>query len=163
MCWRSHPHPSHESPGNIRAPRARLCQVKTVRSFIPFLGLADVVFCFEMKPFTVVLHEIGGVEIVRSEEHTSELQSQSNLVCRLLLEKKKCSQTARRWTWRSRNTWTSARTTSFTRFPTNLRRPWRACSSRWSRKHTWAARKYATRSASRAQERLRAATWSTAS
>src|SRR2546430_12896719 len=31
----------------------------------------------------------------RSEEHTSELQSQSNLVCRLLLEKKKrgaCSQ-----------------------------------------------------------------------
>src|SRR2546430_4269721 len=29
------------------------------------------------------------VENVRSEEHTSELQSQSNLVCRLLLEKKK--------------------------------------------------------------------------
>src|SRR5205085_10569081 len=29
------------------------------------------------------------VGIVRSEEHTSELQSQSNLVCRLLLEKKK--------------------------------------------------------------------------
>src|SRR2546430_11446165 len=27
----------------------------------------------------------------RSEEHTSELQSQSNLVCRLLLEKKKTS------------------------------------------------------------------------
>src|SRR2546430_4043346 len=30
---------------------------------------------------------IGAAE--RSEEHTSELQSQSNLVCRLLLEKKK--------------------------------------------------------------------------
>src|SRR2546430_5415411 len=30
---------------------------------------------------------LGGVP--RSEEHTSELQSQSNLVCRLLLEKKK--------------------------------------------------------------------------
>src|SRR2546430_9568597 len=28
----------------------------------------------------------------RSEEHTSELQSQSNLVCRLLLEKKKIKQ-----------------------------------------------------------------------
>src|SRR2546430_10984175 len=28
-------------------------------------------------------------ERVRSEEHTSELQSQSNIVCRLLLEKKK--------------------------------------------------------------------------
>src|SRR2546430_13240297 len=30
-----------------------------------------------------------GTTVVRSEEHTSELQSQSNLVCRLLLEKKK--------------------------------------------------------------------------
>src|SRR2546430_3166786 len=29
---------------------------------------------------------------LRSEEHTSELQSQSNLVCRLLLEKKKMIQ-----------------------------------------------------------------------
>src|SRR2546430_8975574 len=29
----------------------------------------------------------------RSEEHTSELQSQSNLVCRLLLEKKKTNST----------------------------------------------------------------------
>src|SRR2546430_10322646 len=29
-----------------------------------------------------------GLAISRSEEHTSELQSQSNLVCRLLLEKK---------------------------------------------------------------------------
>src|SRR5688572_32211915 len=33
--------------------------------------------------------EMGHFGIVRSEEHTSELQSQSNLVCRLLLEKKK--------------------------------------------------------------------------
>src|SRR2546430_10362416 len=30
-----------------------------------------------------------GSTVMRSEEHTSELQSQSNLVCRLLLEKKK--------------------------------------------------------------------------
>src|SRR2546430_8565825 len=30
----------------------------------------------------------------RSEEHTSELQSQSNLVCRLLLEKKKTQQSS---------------------------------------------------------------------
>src|SRR2546427_3455403 len=33
--------------------------------------------------------ELAGVVRLRSEEHTSELQSQSNLVCRLLLEKKK--------------------------------------------------------------------------
>src|SRR5688572_31230692 len=32
--------------------------------------------------------------VYRSEEHTSELQSQSNLVCRLLLEKKKKKQAA---------------------------------------------------------------------
>src|SRR2546430_13579473 len=31
----------------------------------------------------------GVTDVLRSEEHTSELQSQSNLVCRLLLEKKK--------------------------------------------------------------------------
>src|SRR5207237_9069908 len=30
---------------------------------------------------------------LRSEEHTSELQSHLNLVCRLLLEKKKCKKT----------------------------------------------------------------------
>src|SRR2546430_10322454 len=33
--------------------------------------------------------DCGRVPSSRSEEHTSELQSQSNLVCRLLLEKKK--------------------------------------------------------------------------
>src|SRR5437016_11359811 len=42
----------------------------------------------------VVRAEEGGVavehlEVLRSEEHTSELQSLTNLVCRLLLEKKK--------------------------------------------------------------------------
>src|SRR2546430_7239488 len=38
-----------------------------------------------------VHHPLAGVRVEphRSEEHTSELQSQSNLVCRLLLEKKK--------------------------------------------------------------------------
>src|SRR2546430_17732790 len=34
------------------------------------------------------LHHIVSDDQHRSEEHTSELQSQSNLVCRLLLEKK---------------------------------------------------------------------------
>src|SRR5688572_14030033 len=36
-----------------------------------------------------LLNEKGFTVFARSEEHTSELQSQSNLVCRLLLEKKK--------------------------------------------------------------------------
>src|SRR2546427_5865159 len=35
---------------------------------------------------------VRGALVRRSEEHTSELQSQSNLVCRLLLEKKKKNQ-----------------------------------------------------------------------
>src|SRR3954463_16829423 len=41
--------------------------------------------------YTLSLHEssdLGGRRIIRSEEHTSELQSHDNLVCRLLLEKK---------------------------------------------------------------------------
>src|SRR2546430_12748502 len=52
-----------------------------------------------------LVHELGELDHLpaeehepeerRSEEHTSELQSQSNLVCRLLLEKKK-STTKRR-------------------------------------------------------------------
>src|SRR2546430_5289934 len=37
----------------------------------------------------VVTEPLGVLVDHRSEEHTSELQSQSNLVCRLLLEKKK--------------------------------------------------------------------------
>src|SRR2546430_7173560 len=38
---------------------------------------------------TTSMEPAADVVDVRSEEHTSELQSQSNLVCRLLLEKKK--------------------------------------------------------------------------
>src|SRR2546430_9613808 len=41
----------------------------------------------EIKTLSERIKEMSGVS--RSEEHTSELQSQSNLVCRLLLEKKK--------------------------------------------------------------------------
>src|SRR2546430_8456802 len=39
--------------------------------------------------FQVAMQGITAARIFRSEEHTSELQSQSNLACRLLLEKKK--------------------------------------------------------------------------
>src|SRR2546430_7818162 len=44
----------------------------------PFLGVRGILTHYQQLPIKV-----------RSEEHTSELQSQSNLVCRLLLEKKK--------------------------------------------------------------------------
>src|SRR5438270_7733737 len=55
--------------------------------------------CFQsgwaVRDYTAEPGSGGAVSVVafgpaaRSEEHTSELQSQSNLVCRLLLEKKK--------------------------------------------------------------------------
>src|SRR2546427_5933551 len=41
------------------------------------------------KPDTLLFNKVTIKNATRSEEHTSELQSQSNLVCRLLLEKKK--------------------------------------------------------------------------
>src|SRR2546427_7446712 len=63
--------------------------VEGVHEPVPHAG--DVVFLAR------VLERVGDVDGApqvpdserRSEEHTSELQSQSNLVCRLLLEKKK--------------------------------------------------------------------------
>src|SRR5207244_5604959 len=39
--------------------------------------------------YPVSLRRIMGITAIRSEEHTSELQSPDHLVCRLLLEKKK--------------------------------------------------------------------------
>src|SRR2546430_7302617 len=49
---------------------------------------AEIVYC---RAASTRLNHRGasGTMTQRSEEHTSELQSQSNLVCRLLLEKKK--------------------------------------------------------------------------
>src|SRR5438270_7427469 len=55
--------------------------IKRLRLPTGFALLADRQFSAHCRGI------VGG--ILRSEEHTSELQSQSNLVCRLLLEKKK--------------------------------------------------------------------------
>src|SRR5438046_4236270 len=49
---------------------------------------ADRVVLEAQAPHSLGLPEVTAVED-RSEEHTSELQSLTNLVCRLLLEKKK--------------------------------------------------------------------------
>src|SRR2546430_11504985 len=53
------------------------------KSAIPFPSYASVSSVFALCGFQACRRSS------RSEEHTSELQSQSNLVCRLLLEKKK--------------------------------------------------------------------------
>src|SRR5256886_8918688 len=49
----------------------------------------DGIDLFRPRADRAFLTEIDAGRRARSEEHTSELQSQSNLVCRLLLEKKK--------------------------------------------------------------------------
>src|SRR2546427_6643637 len=49
----------------------------------------QVLYCMAGQATELLLVLSQGVTGERSEEHTSELQSQSNLVCRLLLEKKK--------------------------------------------------------------------------
>src|SRR2546427_8001061 len=69
-----------------RPPRSTLFPYTTLfRSLHGVMERADL----EAELVREVLHQRHFVGPVRSEEHTSELQSQSNLVCRLLLEKKK--------------------------------------------------------------------------
>src|SRR2546429_2569749 len=46
-------------------------------------------FGFQVRRFQLEIPLCRAVGVVRSEEHTSELQSRLHLVCRLLLEKKK--------------------------------------------------------------------------
>src|SRR5256885_15823817 len=64
-----------------RPPRSTLFPYTTLFRSDPELGREDLARTFRMAS----LDGLG----VRSEEHTSELQSPCNLVCRLLLEKKK--------------------------------------------------------------------------
>src|SRR3712207_8111942 len=52
----------------------------------------DLVLAEIALPLGVLRAQAGGRHLVRSEEHTPELQSRQYLVCRLLLEKKKLSE-----------------------------------------------------------------------
>src|SRR2546427_5995753 len=61
-------------------------------SVLRFLGRrvgAEVAEGLAGELFRIAFERRKTFDVSRSEEHTSELQSQSNLVCRLLLEKKK--------------------------------------------------------------------------
>src|SRR5688572_32098309 len=60
---------------------------------LPILVVAVRVMRVQVPVLDIAVAVRVRVEVAapRSEEHTSELQSQSNLVCRLLLEKKKYS------------------------------------------------------------------------
>src|SRR5205085_6298723 len=92
-----HPFPTRRS-SDLRIIRTPRCPAPTGRIAIASsLNLSW--FKQSGKPLAARLHSPDMIRICakglpsghfeRSEEHTSELQSQSNLVCRLLLEKKK--------------------------------------------------------------------------
>src|SRR2546430_8306764 len=75
-----------------RPPRSTLFPYTTL-----FRSIIDQGFTFDAAGPHIMFSKnkeilnlmVGALGDNRSEEHTSELQSQSNLVCRLLLEKKK--------------------------------------------------------------------------
>src|SRR2546427_6146794 len=82
-----------------RPPRSTLFPYTTLfrsdvwRDTITFAGDAQLAVArIVVRPSDLPVGE--GQLVLRSEEHTSELQSQSNLVCRLLLEKKNKFHTA---------------------------------------------------------------------
>src|SRR2546430_6406333 len=68
-------------PRSTLFPYTTLFRSALMRSTIHLVSARD---CLQLRPLVQTVLDRG-----RSEEHTSELQSQSNLVCRLLLEKKK--------------------------------------------------------------------------
>src|SRR2546430_5471400 len=76
-----------------RPPRSTLFPYTTLfRSRIRPVAAADFRIPWtggSARVIGLVPDQVVTEHLVRSEEHTSELQSQSNLVCRLLLEKKK--------------------------------------------------------------------------
>src|SRR2546430_12282912 len=80
-----------------RPPRSTLFPYTTLfRSRLDAIGsrMADGVGETDSCRAAIDRGAVQRLEGLRSEEHTSELQSQSNLVCRLLLEKKKTSYTS---------------------------------------------------------------------
>src|SRR5436309_14982884 len=70
-----------------RPPRSTLFPYTTLFRSLSWHGIG--LWFAHFWPLLLILW--GGIKLVeyRSEEHTSELQSRENLVCRLLLEKKK--------------------------------------------------------------------------
>src|SRR2546426_8617740 len=70
-----------------RPPRSTLFPYTTLFRSLALPARAHQRHLLGLERRQVAAHE--DVQLLRSEEHTSELQSPCNLVCRLLLEKKK--------------------------------------------------------------------------
>src|SRR2546430_8781342 len=72
----------------FRSRRDCLCTLQLFRSAL--LRTPSIAATLGMSGWLLLTQQgLSPYQKCRSEEHTSELQSQSNLVCRLLLEKKK--------------------------------------------------------------------------
>src|SRR2546430_12732729 len=79
-------------PRSTLFPYTTLFRSSVLGTMIVIQGAAalEVALLEGVHPFApALLKPLAAAALLRSEEHTSELQSQSNLVCRLLLEKKK--------------------------------------------------------------------------
>src|SRR2546430_8840922 len=72
-----------------RPPRSTLFPYTTLFRSWAAVALVDPHSSALVASVSPPVRRVRELHPVRSEEHTSELQSQSNLVCRLLLEKKK--------------------------------------------------------------------------
>src|SRR5258706_11252610 len=86
------------SPQLRRTCTLQCCALGIQATMLPAIGMTLRIFessshgslrCSSESPNIQQSHEETSLKKPRSEEHTSELQSLTNLVCRLLLEKKK--------------------------------------------------------------------------
>src|SRR5256885_13015401 len=83
-----------------RPPRSTLFPYTTLFRSGVFVGKFHAEQIFEAVVIGLIEGQLKGLFFdERSEEHTSELQSPCNLVCRLLLEKKKKSRLTSHYDW----------------------------------------------------------------
>src|SRR5260370_19930760 len=75
--------------GRFSVPHAACSFHLIPEGFTSGENTSKVVYTRSHRFGSIEEHEARRVSLFRSEEHTSELQSHLNLVCRLLLEKKK--------------------------------------------------------------------------
>src|SRR2546426_1788485 len=76
------------SSSEVRREGQTLAGESLVVRYINFVKLPHTIFALPFALLGVIVASYRQ-PVTRSEEHTSELQSPCNLVCRLLLEKKK--------------------------------------------------------------------------
>src|SRR3989449_4055926 len=97
MGAKPHPRPSAPQPVAVLGRRPQIARSMRLRlalrvaTLLPALTGGAQLAAQEPSPYVPIGHWATPYleHLIRSEEHTSELQSRLHLVCRLLLEKKK--------------------------------------------------------------------------